>query len=549
MTGIQDPRRGYALAVLNMVVSGVAIYVNSLGVRTFTDPVLYTSLKNALVGVAFLVPLAVSSRARAAYVRLTLPGVAAPARRGDHRREPLLRAVLPRAPGDDTRECLPGGPHAVPVRGMDGRSLGARSAMWAALGVLLVGLTLGIAMNAVRLDEGVLFVLAATLLFAADFVLMKFLLRSVSALTVMTFKMSVGSLFLLAFVAARGHLGTVTHLTALQWGFVAVTGLILLGFAPPPSWSSTRLGDRRHRHSTGAPIITTALVVLTQRVAIPAVRWLGLSLVLLPSSRLSSWESVTRRAGSRRAPREGPHDPPGFFSLPATHSPNRLGYCGPGDHESLLGYLTENRVDEGLARLAERFEGAYPYLRLIAAANGLADPFHPGVVEAYWVGNRLLERVGAPSLFNSLRERFRPRMDARAFSWMTALLADGTRPHHNFHVFDVYRRAGLMRDDRAPVAVERMDACPGELGTRDGRRWRGGGGPALPAGAAGWTACTRRPGARAGPAQHRRPRVPGPVPPRARPSPFTGTGYAIVLPRMPCASWRASRGGPSRTQT
>jgi hypothetical protein len=141
------------------------------------------------------------------------------------------------------------------------------------------------------------------------------------------------------------------------------------------------------------------------------------------------------------------------------YAPNRLGYCGPGDHESLLGYLMENRVDEGLTHLAERFEGAYPYLRLIAAANGIADPFHPGVVEAYWVGNRLLERVGAPSLFNSLRERFRPRMDARAFSWMTALLADGTRPHHNFHVFDVYRRAGLMRDDRATVAVERMDAC------------------------------------------------------------------------------------------
>jgi hypothetical protein len=50
-------------------------------------------------------------------------------------------------------------------------------------------------------------------------------------------------------------------------------------------------------------------------------------------------------------------------------------------------------------------------------------------------------------------------MDARSFTWMTALLSDGTRPHHNFHVFDVYRRAGLMRDDRATVAVERMDAC------------------------------------------------------------------------------------------
>jgi len=140
-------------------------------------------------------------------------------------------------------------------------------------------------------------------------------------------------------------------------------------------------------------------------------------------------------------------------------APNRLGYCGPADHEAFGGYLAEERVDAGLARLAEQFEGAYPYLRLIAEANGIADPFDARVVQAYWVGNRMLERVLAGPLFESLRERFRPRMDARAFSWMTGFLGDGTRPHHNFHVFDVYRRAGLMRDNRATVAVERMDAC------------------------------------------------------------------------------------------
>jgi hypothetical protein len=141
------------------------------------------------------------------------------------------------------------------------------------------------------------------------------------------------------------------------------------------------------------------------------------------------------------------------------YPPHRLGYCGPGDHHELFGYLTENRVDEGLSRLAVRFEGAYPYLRLIADANGLRDPFDRGVVEAYWVGNRLLERVGASSLFDSLRERFRPRMDARSFSWLIGDLGDGTRPHHNFHVFDVYRRAGLMRDSRANIVIGRMDAC------------------------------------------------------------------------------------------
>jgi hypothetical protein len=227
------------------------------------------------------------------------------------------------------------------------------------------------------------------------------------------------------------------------------------------------------------------------------------------------------------------------------YAPNRLGYCGPDDHQSLFGYLTENTVDEGLARLAERFEGAYPYLRLIAQANGISDPFNRDVVEAYWVGNRLLDRVGASSLFASLRERFRPRMDARSFSWMTAGLGDGTRPHHNFHVFDVYRRAGLMRDDKATVAVERMDACRvswARVVLVDGAEvvversplvLKGG---RLALGAPVAVRALRsidgrgyldefRPGER---------------------SPCTGTGYAIALALPPFASWCAQRGAPLR---
>lgn len=139
--------------------------------------------------------------------------------------------------------------------------------------------------------------------------------------------------------------------------------------------------------------------------------------------------------------------------------PNRLGYCGPTDHESVFGYLTEDRADPGLRELAQKFDGAYPYLRLIAEANGLQDPFDPRVVEAYWVGNSHLERVQVSPFFESLRERFVSRVGARELSWMTASLESGAKPHHNFHVFEIYRRAGLLRDARANVALERMDQC------------------------------------------------------------------------------------------
>jgi Family of unknown function (DUF6390) len=81
------------------------------------------------------------------------------------------------------------------------------------------------------------------------------------------------------------------------------------------------------------------------------------------------------------------------------------------------------------------------------------------VVEAYWIGNEYLELVEASPFYESLKERFRLRMDARAFAWMTSELEHGARPHHNVHVFDVYRRAGLMRDGHATIALDRMDRC------------------------------------------------------------------------------------------
>jgi drug/metabolite transporter (DMT)-like permease len=155
-------------------------------------------------------------------------------------------------------------------------------AVWAALVLLLAGLTLGVTVSAVRLDAGLMFLGGATLLFAADFVLMKYLLRLVTPLTVMAFKMSLGSLLLFAYVAVTGRLETAGGLSLLQWGFVLVTGLILLAFT-----ATSVLGLRSASATAvtaipaGSPIITTALVFLSQRTAVAPARWLGLSLVLL----------------------------------------------------------------------------------------------------------------------------------------------------------------------------------------------------------------------------------------------------------------------------
>jgi hypothetical protein len=139
--------------------------------------------------------------------------------------------------------------------------------------------------------------------------------------------------------------------------------------------------------------------------------------------------------------------------------PNRLGYCGPDDNEALLEQVSAKKPDQGLLELERRFEGAYPYLCLIAQANNIPDPFDSRVVEAYWIGNELLEQVEAAPFYESLRARFSARMKSSEFAWLGRKLELSARPHHNFHVFDVYVRAGLMRNERADIAIETMDSC------------------------------------------------------------------------------------------
>jgi hypothetical protein len=81
-------------------------------------------------------------------------------------------------------------------------------------------------------------------------------------------------------------------------------------------------------------------------------------------------------------------------------------YCGGDDNRLLFDHAVERVVDGGLAQHLRKFSGALPYLELIARTNGLTDPFDARVVEAYWIGNELLDRVEVRQLYDSLLERF-----------------------------------------------------------------------------------------------------------------------------------------------
>ena len=88
----------------------------------------------------------------------------------------------------------------------------------------------------------------------------------------------------------------------------------------------------------------------------------------------------------------------------------RVGVLGA---KGKVGATMVRAVDAGFVQLARSFQGAWPYLELIAGATGIPDPLDYRVVEAYWVGNRLLDAVPLRAVGDSMEERFRSRVGSQ----------------------------------------------------------------------------------------------------------------------------------------
>src|SRR5581483_513219 len=146
------------------------------------------------------------------------------------------------------------------------------------------------------------------------------------------------------------------------------------------------------------------------------------------------------------------------------YPPNALGLCGADAPRTLLQYGDAHASDEGLAELARTFDGAWPYLTLIAGANGIDNPLDPRVVDAYWIGNELLDRVDPHALAAHVDDRFRGRLGSAKDRVRDAIGA-GAQPHHCFHVFVVYPWVGLLRSGVVDEPLHVLDQCRTSLAT------------------------------------------------------------------------------------
>ena len=134
--------------------------------------------------------------------------------------------------------------------------------------------------------------------------------------------------------------------------------------------------------------------------------------------------------------------------------PNRLEYCGGDDNQTLFDYALAGFSDNGLAPLLQRFTGALPYLRLIANANNIRDVFDSRVVEAYWLGNALLDAVEVRQFYDTLLDRFGKQLSGRTRDLVLGKAPSGARPHHSFHVLDVHSRIGALEN-----TMQTLDSC------------------------------------------------------------------------------------------
>ncbi len=138
--------------------------------------------------------------------------------------------------------------------------------------------------------------------------------------------------------------------------------------------------------------------------------------------------------------------------------PNKLRMCGPDANRELSAYMREEVSDDGLTHILSQFKTLYPYLRSIAEANRIRDPFDPRVVEAYWIGNELLESITQKTFYTHLTDalHLKNKTSTRDFDELAQKLPQGARMHHSFHVFNVYKRTGNLE---ILHSLESMDAC------------------------------------------------------------------------------------------
>src|SRR3990167_4972163 len=185
----QSMRYATILALSTAVISGTNNFLTKIAVTAVKDPIVFTTLKNALVAV-FIIGIMLAFKKWKEISSLT--------------KTQLLKLV---------------------AIGIIGGSLPFALYFTVLAANLLVGGFSGFKYNA-----GELMIFAATILWAVENIIAKIALRDLSGTTVAAARMTLGSIILIGIAAWRGGGAAVLALNPEQWGWTLLTSIFLLGY-------------------------------------------------------------------------------------------------------------------------------------------------------------------------------------------------------------------------------------------------------------------------------------------------------------------------------
>ncbi|MBW2970451.1 hypothetical protein KY309_02250 [Candidatus Woesearchaeota archaeon] len=135
---------------------------------------------------------------------------------------------------------------------------------------------------------------------------------------------------------------------------------------------------------------------------------------------------------------------------------NRLNYCGPlRAFEVFERFIKTGEGEREVRDLLSRFESVFPYLQLIARKHNLS-PFDERVVEAYWLGNELLDAFTVDDFREFLVELGTRGLPSDIVKKLQDKVPVGALPCHAFHVLFV----GVGRvTGKVPTNQDNMTKC------------------------------------------------------------------------------------------
>jgi len=229
---MNERSKGFAFVLATAAISGLSIFLNKFALASFTNPFVFTTMKNAMVALFVFSGLVLTFKHRelfslrlADWRNLFLIGVIGGS-------IPFLLFFWGLAQTSAANSSLLHKSLFIPASALAFLFLKEKLSKIQLAGacLLFIGAALFSGINFTALTARDYAIIGAVLLWSAEDVLSKYVLRSISPQIVVFGRMFFGSLVMIGFLGATSQLPDLATLTANHWLWLLFTSLLLLGY-------------------------------------------------------------------------------------------------------------------------------------------------------------------------------------------------------------------------------------------------------------------------------------------------------------------------------